>query len=138
NVYLKIGKGFHSNDTRVVVAQQGRQILPSALGADIGISWKPFKNLMVNVAGWYLQLDQEFVYVGDAAIVEPSGETARKGLDLGIRYSFLRYFYFNSDLNFTHARSINEPIDENYIPLAANFTTVNGLSFKHPSGLSFA
>src|SRR5205085_4571329 len=40
-LYIKGGKGFHSNDTRVVVAQNGRDILPAAYGADLGIIVKP-------------------------------------------------------------------------------------------------
>lgn len=34
--YLKSGIGFHSNDTRVVVENNGKEILPTAIGADLG------------------------------------------------------------------------------------------------------
>ncbi len=34
--YLKTGYGFHSNDTRVVTLQDGKSILPKAVGADLG------------------------------------------------------------------------------------------------------
>lgn len=74
-LYLKTGKGFHSNDTRVVVAQNGKSILPAAYGADLGFIWKPNARLFLNTALWYLYLEQEFVYVGDAGIVEPSGKS---------------------------------------------------------------
>src|SRR5690606_39489 len=33
-LYLKGGYGFHSNDSRVVIAQRGKEILPKAIGAD--------------------------------------------------------------------------------------------------------
>jgi hypothetical protein len=36
-----------------------------------------FPRLIVNSALWYLYLQQEFVYVGDAGIIEPSGKTKR-------------------------------------------------------------
>lgn len=75
--YVKGGKGFHSNDSRVVVAQNGKDVLPSAYGFDAGFMWKPIPKLLVNTAYWYLFLEQEFVYVGDAGIVEPSGKTRR-------------------------------------------------------------
>jgi hypothetical protein len=39
-----------------------------------------FPRLIVNSALWYLYLQQEFVYVGDAGIIEPSGKTKRMGL----------------------------------------------------------
>jgi outer membrane receptor for Fe3+-dicitrate len=79
-VYVKVGKGFHSNDTRVVVAQDGHEILPAAYGADLGIIIKPMNNLIVNIAAWYLYLEQEFVYVGDDGNVEPSGKNTQAGL----------------------------------------------------------
>ena len=78
--YIKTGKGFHSNDTRVVNANKGQQILPAAYGGDIGLILKPTKNLLENIAAWYLYLEQEFVYVGDDGNIEPSGKHVGKGL----------------------------------------------------------
>ena len=52
--FLKSGIGFHSNDTRVVVAQNGKDILPAAYGADLGTIWRPFSKLFFNAAAWYL------------------------------------------------------------------------------------
>lgn len=130
-LYFKTGLGFHSNDTRVVVANQGKAILPTAVGADLGTIWKPLPRLLVNSALWYLYLEQEFVYVGDAGIVEPSGETKRAGIDLGIRYQLNDYFFFNFDANYTLARSINDPKGEDFIPLAPDFTSTGGISFQN-------
>ncbi|MEJ7683299.1 MAG: hypothetical protein WKG06_36660 [Segetibacter sp.] len=46
-LYAKTGKGFHSNDTRVVVANDGHQILPAAYGSDLGFIVKPTKNIIL-------------------------------------------------------------------------------------------
>lgn len=129
-VYLKGGIGFHSNDTRVVVAQEGQEILPAAYGADLGGIWKPFPRMVVNGALWYLFLEQEFVYVGDAAIVEPSGKTRRIGADLGIRYQISDWLFFDTDLTYSYARSIDEPEGAQYIPLAPEFTWSGGLTVQ--------
>lgn len=129
--YLKTGMGFHSNDARVVIENNGKEILPTAIGTDLGTIWKPFPRLIVNSAFWYLYLRQEFVYVGDAGVVEPSGKTRRSGFDLGIRYQLSDYFFFNLDANYTYARSINDPKGQNYIPLAPDFTSTAGLSFQN-------
>jgi len=134
-LYLKSGKGFHSNDTRVVVAENGKKILPGAYGFDIGYIWKPTPKMLINMAYWYLYLEQEFVYVGDAGIVEPSGKTRRKGVDLSFRYQPLQWLFLNLDANYTYARSIEEPKDEDYIPLAPDFTLVSGLNFLFKSGI---
>jgi hypothetical protein len=134
--FVKSGMGFHSNDARVVVQNSGKQILPTAIGTDVGTIWKPFPKLIVNSALWYLFLEQEFVYVGDAGIIEPSGKSKRMGFDLGLRYQLTDWLYFDADANYTYARSIDEPKGQNYIPLAPDFTSTGGLSFQKLNGFS--
>ncbi|WKL44257.1 TonB-dependent receptor [Flavobacterium sp. ZE23DGlu08] len=134
--FVKSGMGFHSNDARVVVENSGKQILPTAIGTDVGTIWKPFPKLIVNSALWYLFLEQEFVYVGDAGIIEPSGKSKRMGAELGLRYQLNDWLYFDADANYTYARSIDEPKGQDYIPLAPDFTTTGGLSFQKVNGFS--
>lgn len=133
-LYLKTGKGFHSNDTRVVLAREGEKILPAAYGFDIGYIWKPTSKMFVNMAYWHLYLEQEFVYVGDAGIVEPSGATKRQGVDLSYRYQPFSWLYLNVDANYTQAKTIDAGEGGAYIPLAPGFTWTNGLSVLLKSG----
>ena len=86
------------------------------------------------MAYWYLYLEQEFVYIGDAGIVEPSGKTRRQGIDFSYRYQPLPWLYWNLDANYTYARAIEEPTGQDYIPLAPDFTLVSGISVIHKSG----
>ena len=79
-------------------------------------------------------LEQEFVYVGDAGIVEPSGKTRRQGIDISVRYEPIERLYFTLDANYAHARAIEEVHGENYIPLAPDFTLTSGLNYKSKSG----
>lgn len=130
-LFAKSGLGFHSNDTRVVVSQMGKEILPTAFGNDIGTIFKPIPSLIINATLWQLYLEQEFVYVGDAGIVEPSGKTHRMGVEFSARYQLNNYLFLDSDINYTYARSIDEPSGQNYIPLAPDFTTTGGLSFTN-------
>ncbi|MDY7395277.1 TonB-dependent receptor plug domain-containing protein [Aureibaculum sp. 2210JD6-5] len=134
--FLKTGIGFHSNDTRVVVNKEGEKILPRAYGADLEFIYKPVSKLAVNSALWYLFSEQEFVYVGDAGIVEPSGKSQRFGVDLGLRYQFNKYIYGDVDATYTHARSVDEIKGEDYIPLAPDFTLAGGLSLSDYNGFS--
>ncbi|SHK18815.1 Outer membrane receptor proteins, mostly Fe transport [Maribacter aquivivus] len=129
-LFLKTGMGFHSNDARVVTANEGRDILPRAYGVDLGTIIKPVDKLVLNATLWGLFLDQEFVYVGDAGIVEPSGKTRRVGVEVGARYQMLDWLYLYSDVNYTYARSTEEADGLDYIPLAPDFTAVGGLSFS--------
>ena len=135
-IYLHNGKGFHSNDTRVVVAQNGLQTLPAAYGSDLGMKFKPYKNLILNPALWVLYLEQEFVYVGDAAVVEPSGKTLRRGFDLSARWQLKSWLFLDADLNYTIATSIGQPEGENFIPLAPDLTSIGGISIKTKSGFN--
>ncbi|MDZ7614745.1 MAG: TonB-dependent receptor [Flavobacteriaceae bacterium] len=126
-LFLKTGIGFHSNDSRVVVAQNGEDILPPAYGADLGTIWRPFGGLVFNAAAWYLYMEQEFVYVGDAGIVEPAGRSRRLGLDFGVRYQLLDWLYLYGDVNYAYARSMDEPSGSDYIPLAPDLTSTGGI-----------
>ena len=135
-VYAKMGKGFHSNDTRVVVANKGEEILPAAYGADLGIILKPNSSFILNIAAWYLHLNQEFVYVGDDGNIEPSGKTRRQGIDIIARYQFTKNLFANANINFTKPQAIDEPKGANYIPLAPRVTSTGGLFYKKKEGIN--
>lgn len=135
-LFVKTGKGFHSNDTRVVIANDGKEILPAAYGGDMGVILKPSNSLLINIAAWYLHLAQEFVYVGDEGVVEPSGKTRRIGIDVIARYQFSQKLFVNVNLNFTKPRAISEAKGQNYIPLAPTVTSVGGLFYKLAKGFN--
>ncbi len=130
SLYLKIGKGFHSNDIRVVVPENGREILPVAWGADFGVVTKPIDNLVINAALWALKLDQEFIYVGDESVVETGGRTFRRGFELSMRYEIVRNFFTDVDANYTIGRSIDNPVGFQYLPLAPVFSSTGGLNYN--------
>ena len=134
--YLNTGRGFHSNDTRVVVPQNGKNILPAAYGSDFGSIWKPVPRLFINSAIWYLWLDQEFVYVGDAGVIEPSGKTRRMGFDVSARYQLLPQLFADIDVNWTQPRAIGESRGTDYLPLAPIFTSIGGLSLVQKTGFN--
>jgi outer membrane receptor protein involved in Fe transport len=129
-LYFKVGKGFHSNDMRVVVPENGREILPVAWGSDIGIITKPIDKMLVNFALWTLNLDQEFVYVGDEAVVAPGGKTFRKGVELSMRYELMRNLFADIDMNYTVGRAIDEPVGNQYLPLAPVFSSIGGIHYN--------
>jgi hypothetical protein len=135
-LFMKTGKGFHSNDTRVVVANSGQEILPAAYGYDLGFSVKPGRNLFLSFSAWSLYLDQEFVYVGDEGVVEPSGKTKRQGLDLVARYQFSKALFANLNLNFTQPRARGAAKGQDYIPLAPLATSTGGLFYKREHGFN--
>ena len=135
-LYLNTGKGFHSNDARVVVPKGGREILPAALGSDLGFIIKPSPKLLINAAAWYMWVAQEFIFVGDENVLELSGQSRRAGVDVSLRYQLTKTLYADLDLNTANPRSVGVESGQNYLPLAPRFTSVGGLSLKAPSGFS--
>ena len=133
-LYLYNGRGFHSNDTRVAVQQDGRKVLPPAYGTDIGGVFKINKKLLLQSAIWYLWLDQEFVYVGDEGVVEAGGQTRRMGFDLSARYEVVKNLFADADISIANPRALHVLKTESYLPLAPRFTSVGGLTFRKERG----
>jgi TonB dependent receptor-like, beta-barrel/CarboxypepD_reg-like domain/TonB-dependent Receptor Plug Domain len=134
--YLSLGKGFHSNDARSVVAVKSDLSLPAAYGADLGTVFKPARNMIINAALWYITLDQENVYGGDGGTVAFSGKTKRVGFDFSARYQPLQYLFLDLDLNYAHGRSVDEPKGQNYIPLAPVWTSTGGITYSKQNGFN--
>jgi hypothetical protein len=134
--YLSTGKGFHSNDARAVVAENGYQVLPAAYSADLGTVFKPCPDMIVNAAIWYIYLQQEFVYSGDGGLVEFNGKTRRVGFDFSGRYQPVKSLYVDLDINFAHGRSIEHSKGQNYIPLAPVWSSTAGLTYTNKKGFN--
>jgi hypothetical protein len=135
-LYVYNGIGFHSNDTRVAVQQNGRKVLPPAYGTDLGGIFKVGKKVVLQSALWYLWLDQEFIYVGDEGVVEPGGQTKRYGYDLSIRYEVIKNLYADVDVSLANPRAIGVDKSESYLPLAPRFSSVGGLTYRKQYGLN--
>ena len=118
--------------------QNADKVLPRAYGVDFGNIWKPIEKLILNTALWYLFSEEEFVYVGDAGIVEPSGKSERYGIDLGLRYQIADWLFFDSDATFTKAKSLEDIKGQDFIPLAPKVTITGGLSFTNLNKFSGA
>jgi hypothetical protein len=135
-LFARSGFGFHSNDARGVIRDANANVLPRALGSEVGSTFKPLPSLVVNAAFWSLHLQDELVYVGDEGITESTGPTQRYGLDLALRYQLSRRLFVDGDFNYNHGRQLEAPAEANYIPLAPTFTSTGGLTYKALKGLS--
>ena len=137
-LYVKTGKGFHSNDARVVIGNEGFQTLPAAYGADIGFNLKPASRLFINAALWYIYLQQEFTYGSDYGdeSVSPGGKTVRKGIDFSARYQITSWLYADMNLNFAKPRALGVPKGQDYLPTAPTFTSTAGLYVRFKDGIN--
>lgn len=108
--------------------------MPRAIGYEIGTSFS-LGNAYINTSLWGLNLESEFVYVGDEGVIEPSGATRRLGVEFSGRYQFTKNLWADLDLNYAKGKFIDEPEGANNIPLAPEFTSIGGLSFKSNIGI---
>lgn len=135
-LYARVGYGFHSNDARVVVSSAANNTLPTALGYEIGSTFKPFSKMLVNAALWGINLQNELTYDQDIAADVINGPTQRLGADLSVRYQLGKIIYFDVDVNYSHGRFIDSAKGHNYIPLAPTLTSVAGITIKTAKGFS--
>jgi outer membrane receptor protein involved in Fe transport len=120
-------------DQRFDPAQRGGTVLPQALGTEVGTRIRPSNWLIVGVAAWLLDLEEEFVYVGDAGTTEPSGRTRRVGVDVEARVQILPWMAADADMTLSRGRLRDAPEGENVIPLAPTLTSTGGLTAQHPA-----
>jgi hypothetical protein len=116
----------------------GITVLPRATGAELGIRAGSGSNVLLSLAGWYLYLEEELVFVGDEGSTEISGETRRLGLDAEVRFQLAKWIWADLDLNLSDGRYLHEPEGADYIPLAPRISSQGGLNFQHPSGIEGA
>jgi outer membrane receptor protein involved in Fe transport len=134
DVYLDGGGGFHSNDARAIVANNGVGALPRAWGAEVGTRLSLFDGRL-DVAGalWFLHLQSEFVFDADVGTTEAAGPTNRRGFDFEARYQILSWLWADVDVSLAHAVYTENSGNGNAVALAPTFTGQAGLSLFHPS-----
>ena len=112
----------------------GIQTLPRAIGAEIGTRHRFFDRFNIGFAGWWLELDEELVFVGDAGETEISGKSQRIGIDIEGRIKILSWLWVDTDVNLSQGKYVDEPDDANQIPLAPRITSTGGITAIHPFG----
>ena len=109
--------------------------LPRAVGAEIGTRLRLPARVNVGAALWWLDMAEEFVFVGDGGVTEPRGATRRLGVDLEGRAQLLDWLWADLDLTLSDGRLTDEPTGADHIPLAPNLSSQGGLTVRHPDGI---
>ncbi len=137
--FFNAGSGFHSNDARSVVQDQDEHELPRSVGAEVGSLFR-FKNRFVaSIALWWLDIENELIYVGDDGTTENKGSSRRTGIDLSARYQITSWLFADADLNIAKPVFTDElygkQLETDYrIPLAPIATSAGGLTAKFKNG----
>ncbi len=115
-------------------SQRGAEVLPRAVGGEVGFRTRFSDRLHFGAAAWGLDLEREFVYVGDAGTTELSGRTRRVGVDLETRLGLASWLWADADVTISTGEARDEPEDANEIPLAPRFTSTGGLTARSRNG----
>ena len=108
-LYANWGQGFHSNDGRGVVnAVTPVPGLVKGEGKEGGARFQ-YQGFTATVAYWWLDLNSELKFVGDSNSVEPSGKSARNGLELTMFWRPVDWLAIDGVYTKTNAKYLNAP-----------------------------
>jgi hypothetical protein len=143
-LFLNVGKGFHSNDARGATlsvdptdgVSPAKRVDPlvGAVGADIGVRTAILDDVQLSLSLWALNLDSELVFVGDAGLTEASRASARRGVELGAIWNPVDWIIVDADLAWSRARFDGDDPAGDRIPGAVESVASLGVALDHPSG----
>ncbi|MGI8893825.1 MAG: TonB-dependent receptor [Bacteroidia bacterium] len=128
-VFIKSSVGHHTNDVRSINNNSSLPYIPKAYGVDAGSEFKIGDRFYFVMTLWTLIMEDELVYVGDEAIVESSGRTERKGVELSMRSTITKSISIDNEINYTHARGDGTE-GNNYVPLAPVWSSDGGITYN--------
>jgi hydrogenase/urease accessory protein HupE len=145
-IYLQGGLGFHSNDARGVTTRidpASRQPVDRADplvqtgGAELGLRTTRLPGLQTTLSAWWLDMDSELLFVGDAGTTEPSRPSRRYGVELANYYTPLEHLTFDLDVSLSHARFRDSAPEGDHIPGSIESVVAGGATLHGWRGLSF-
>jgi outer membrane receptor protein involved in Fe transport len=142
---LNGGMGYHSNDARGVLTNkdpsdptgdnvQRATPLVRTYSAEIGARSTWVKGLQSTLAIWWLDIDSELVFVGDAGTTDAGNPSRRYGIEFANYYSPNDWLTFDADFSFSHARFRNLPSGQNHIPGSVESVIAAGATFHDVFG----
>ncbi len=141
--YFSAGQGFHSNDARgtsiTIDPANGEYIdkvdpLVKSDGAEIGIKTLWRDSINSSIALWYLSLDSELLFVGDAGNTEASRPSERWGVEINNFWTINPNWSLEADFAWTDTHFSDSAPEGSHIPGAIPFVASAALSANYPSG----
>ena len=126
-LFVNFGVGYHSNDARAVFEDPGATALPRATGVEVGLRTRLSERIELALDWWYLNLEDEFVFIGDEGTTEAVGETNRHGIEFVTTLWLLEWLYLRGDLAYTDARLADS---DRPVPQAPRFVAKGGLGAR--------
>jgi len=149
-VYVQGGLGFHSNDGRgatttvdpitgLTVDANGDPIrradpLVQTYGAEIGIRTLAVDGLQSTLSFWWLDVDSELLFVGDAGATEASRPSRRYGIEWANYYNLTKHLTLDADFSLSHAEFRNDDPAGNEIPGSIESVVSAGITYHSNKG----
>lgn len=124
-IFLNLGYGYHSNDARgttlrvnPVSGDPAASVTPLvwSRGSEIGVRNQFIPGLNSTLALWWMQVNSELIFVGDASSTEPSGRSERYGVEWSNYYQVNDWLTLDADLAFSTAKYAGVPREANHVP----------------------
>jgi outer membrane receptor protein involved in Fe transport len=137
--FMNAGYGFHSNDARGVTIRvdpvTGEPADPAtplvrSRGAELGARTEIVPNVQSSLALWYLKLDSELVFVGDAGTTEAGRPSKRYGVEWSTRWRPRPWLFADLDVAWNHARFEGDAPEGNFIPGAPDAVVSAGVAVE--------
>lgn len=143
-LYLNYGRGFHSNDARGTTirvdpgsGEPAQQVDPlvATEGAEVGArtTWVP--GLQSTVALWWLDLDSELLFIGDAGNTEATRPSRRYGVEFANHWTPLDWLTLDADFTLTESEFRDDDPAGDAIPGAIETTVAAGATLDFDNGL---
>ena len=138
-LYANAGTGFHSNDARgaaiTVDPASGEPVdrvtpLVRAKGAEVGLRTVRIRGLQSTVALWYLGIDSELLFVGDAGTTEAGRPSRRMGIEWTNYARLASWLTLDADLAFTRAQFTDDDPAGTRIPGALDRVISAGVTIE--------
>lgn len=142
-LYVSAGVGFHSNDARgttitvdPATGDPVEQVDPLVEAREVEIGFRAFADRRMNVSAslWYLELDSELLFVGDAGTTEASRPSRRYGLEVPLYYRPNDNWTFDVELALTRSAFTRFDPAGSQIPGSIDRVVAAGASVRYPSG----
>ena len=142
-VYGSVGQGYHSNDARGTTIQvdpsTGSTVstvdpLVGSLSYEVGLRgfWK--ERLNTSIAWWFLELDSELLFVGDAGNTEASRKSERQGVEVTAYFNVTDTLTLDMEYAWTDAEFTDQAPEGSSIPGAIEQVLQAGISGEFPQG----
>ncbi len=137
--YVNAGMGFHSNDARGATirvdpasGEPASSVTPlvRARGAEVGLRTVSIRGLQSTVALWYLGLESELLFVGDAGTTEAGRPSRRVGVEWTNYARLAPWLVVDGDLAFTRARYRDDDPAGLYVPGALDRVVSAGMTVE--------